>query len=169
MASYAAVSDLISRKRVTTLNDLATDDGARTGRVELATNPVLIAALADASGAVDSALLVGKLYTAEQLEGLTGNALAHLKRITCDIAFCYLLERNPIDPDEAERYRKLATGHIERLQSGENVFGLAANIGAGLPTITGPTTVDYSRMNLIPDRTRNYYPNRAGRLPTDRG
>lgn len=169
MASYAAPSDLFARKRVNTVNDLVNDDGVRQSRIDLATNPNLTTALADASGAIDAALLVGKLYTTAQLEAFAGNSLSHLKRICCDIAWAYLLERNPTDPDEAEKYRKLAANYLKALENGENVFGaVTENVEAGVPTIDGPSAVDYSRLNLIPDRTRNYYPSRGSRLPTDR-
>jgi len=169
MTTYATVADLLARKRVNTVNDLANDDGVRQSRIDLLTNPAITTALADASGAVDAAMLAGKLYTSAQLEAFTGNSLSHLKRITCDVAWAYMLERNPTDPDEADKYRQLATTHLERLKAGDDVFGAAtANINASTPTIDGPSAVDYERMNLIPERTRNFYPSRSSRLPSDR-
>lgn len=167
--AYAAAADLVARYRKDTVNDLCNDDGIRQSHADLLNNTNLAAALDDASGAVDSALAVGKRYTPAGLAALTGNALAHLKRITCDIAMGYLYERNPIAPEVAEKQRELAAKHLKALQSGEDIFASDAdNLTASLPTIDGPSALDYSRINLMPDRTNNFYPSRGGRLPTDR-
>jgi len=168
MSSYATPAQLFERKRIDTINDLISDDGVRQSRIELLTHPHLLTALADASGAIDAALTAGKRYSADDLAGLTGNAGSLLQRICCDIAMSLLFDRNPgFNVEQQQRYRDLAEGHLNRLRSGEDVFQQSA-AAAGLPTIDGPSNIDYARLNLLPDRTRNFYPNRAGRLPRDR-
>lgn len=168
--AYAAAADLFARHDVRSVNDLANDDGARQSRLDLATNVNVAAALDDASGEIDAAILAGKRYTSDDLTGLSGNALAWLKRITCDLAMSFLYDRRPAhNVDQYERYHQLAESHLEKLRTGENVFNLAAQQNASLPTINGPTSVDYARLNLIPDRVPRYFPSRSSRLPTDRG
>jgi len=171
MASYATPADLLERHRTDTIDQLANDDGARQGPMVLLTNQRVLTALADASGQMDVALVVGKRYTPTNLEGLAGNNLSHRKRICCDLAMAYLLDRNPgYDVDLYERYQKLVRLHLERLQTGEDIFNLDDQLGASLPTIDGPQTADYDRMNLLPERTGGrYYASRATRVPTDRG
>ena len=95
MAAYAEPSDLVNRLELPTIQRLISDDGQDVPAEDLATDDKLLAALEDASGDVEAAMLVGKRYSVEDLEGLTGNSLATLKRITCTIALAYLLERRP--------------------------------------------------------------------------
>lgn len=166
--AHASAADMIARKRVDTINDLCNDEGHRQSLPELLTNANLSAALDDASGAIDAALVVGKRYSVADLTGLTGNNLALLKRITCDLAMSFLYERNPRQADEATKARELAMMFLKKLSDGENVFNLDAPKAASLPTIDGPSSVDYARLNLMPDRTKHFYPSRGQRLPTDR-
>jgi hypothetical protein len=94
---------------------------------------------------------------------LTGNSLAKLKRITCDVAFWYLWERRPAYDDDPRRdaARERAKKSLEELSTGQTVFDVPANIDAGLAEITGPSKVEITALNLIADAARgNYYPNR---------
>src|SRR5690606_22659735 len=116
---------------------------------------------------VESALLVGGIYSTTQLAALTGNSLSKLVRLTCDIAMAYLFERRPLyDNERAGKLHDRVKDQLDRLRKGENVFNLAENIEAGKPTVDGPTTLDYQNLNLVRDRVRNYYPGR--RLPGNR-
>ena len=170
MASFATPAQMFERHDVRLINDLANDDNARQSRIELLTNANVLTALADASGAIESALLVSGRYSTDDLEGLTGNSANLLERMTADIAMYYIYDRKPsLRPEEMDRYREVTNQHLEALRKGVNIFNLADAVTAGKPTIDGPTSVDYQRLNLIPDRTQRYYPNRAGRLPTNRG
>lgn len=170
MASYAAPSDLIARFRRNTINELANDDGLRESGEDLATNANVLVALADASGQVEAALVPGKRYTTDTLDGLTGNALALLKRIVCDLAVANLYNRNPLhNTDELARFLEIAEGHLKKLQTGENIFNLEDNKTASLPTVDGPTSTEYQTLNTIPERAHRYFPNRKQRLPTNRG
>ncbi|QDU97530.1 phage protein Gp36 family protein [Lignipirellula cremea] len=168
MTAYATPAQMFERKRVETINDLVSDDGVRQSRVDLLSHPHLLTALADASGAIDAALTAGRRYSTGDLADLTGNAASLLQRVCCDIAMALLYERNPgREVEQQQRYRELSESHLQRLRSGEDVFQQQA-AGAGLPTVDGPSAVDYARLNLLPDRTRNFYPGRDSRLPRDR-
>jgi phage gp36-like protein len=168
--SWAAPADLMARKDYNILADLCQDEGERPSRADMLTNVNIQTSLDDASADIEAALFVAHRYSLEDLTGLTGNSLALLKRMTCDLAMAYLYDRRPIhNPEQYERYLTLKRNTLERLRTGENVFNLPAQEDKALPTIDGPTNATYERLNLIPERTPNFYPFRSSRLPTDRG
>ena len=168
--AHATAQQLLDRYDKSIVNDLVSDEGTRLSFTDLLVDTKLAAALDDASGEVDAALLVGGRYSSADLSALSGNSLSTLVRITCEIAIGFLYDRRPMfRADEGERWATRTREHLNRMRTGENVFNITANVTAGNPTIDGPTSVDYDRMNLVVDQSRNYYPNRAGRLPTDRG
>lgn len=165
--AYATGEDLIARYDARDIGGLVSDDNNQVSPIDLPDDPYVAQSLEDASGDVESALLVGNRYSTTELAGLTGNSLATLKRIVCDIAMSYLLGRRAgQDPARLEGQAKLAYAHLERLRKGENVFNLDDQKLAGAPTIDGPTLATYNRLNMLRDRTRNYYP--ARRTPGDR-
>ena len=99
--AYASAADLIARIDTQIVGDLITDDDTDTGLRErpsqatILDSTVLSTALGDASGLIDAALQNKGLYTPDQLAALTGNALSHLKRITCIVAIAMLFDRRP--------------------------------------------------------------------------
>lgn len=167
MTAYATGDDMIQRYDVDLVGDLATDEREELDRAAVPTAPNLLAALADASGEVDVALLVGGQYSPSQLEGLTGNSKNHLIRITCAIAITLLLERRPSERYEriADYYRKIAKGHLESLRSGQNVFGLDANIAAGTQDVATISAVEVDNLNGLTARMPRYFPQADTRLP----
>ena len=167
--AYASVADLTLRHDPRLINDLSNDEGVRQSRGDLQTNSRVVTALSDASGAVTAALVVGDRYSVTDLESLTGDDQSLLKRIVCDIAMSFLYDRRPsLNADEYERYNKMAERHLNRLRKGDAVFNIKANRDATKVTLDGPTTTDYNRLNLLPERVPRTYPSRSSRLPTDR-
>jgi phage gp36-like protein len=170
MAAYADTGDLKARYDLRTVLDLATDSGHAPLEAELSSNTIVSAALDGASGVVDAALLVGKMYTTDQLEALTGNSLALLKDIVCDIAMVRLYKRRPGQSmDVVAQMTEQAEIVLEKLRKGSNVFDLEAIKAAGLPTVNGPSLATYNTLNLLPDRANGTFPSRASRLPLGRG
>lgn len=169
MAAYADSDDLGNHFDATVLADLASDTG--TPVADLSTDTRIAAALDAASGRVESALMVGGQYTAADLSALTGNSQALLKELVCTLAMQILLRRRPGSRHD-ELYKPAieeTNEFLDRLRKGERVFGGSAeHVEAGQPSIDGPSTTTYERLNLIPDRTKHYYPNRGGRLPIGR-
>lgn len=166
MASYATPADLVKRYDARDIGDLADDTGNQVAAGDLDDDPNVLAALEDASGDIDSALLAGNRYTVAELAALTGNSLSKLKRLTCDIAMAYLLGRRPAhDPDRLKAFEERCRSMLERLRKGENVFDITAVKEAGVIDRGTPSAVDYDRMQLMRDRTRNYYPRRS--FPTN--
>lgn len=167
--SYASVQNLIARYDARTVGQLVSDNNIAVPPIELAWNSVAQAALDDASGEIEAALLRGERYSAADLAALTGNSAKHLIRICCDIAFWNLWDRRPWQRQDPGRddARKRSQDHLDRLAKGENVFNIAAVLDAGLPESTGPSAVELSNLNLIAYRARgHFYP--VARLPNNR-
>lgn len=162
---WREIGDLISDsdEQISADDQLITTAGTAGGRL----NDVLT----DASGDVDTALLVAGRYATTDLTGLTGSSLNYLKRIVCRIAMCYLMERKPLfKPEVVEQYRKWTDKYLKQLQDGVNVFNLPGQVSAGTPEAAGLSTVQYdvNNLNLATDPARmHYYPNRQ--LPFGRG
>ena len=170
MAAYAEVSDLLARHDNTVVAELCSEDEQAVPAEDLASNTNLLAALQDASGDVESAMLIGKRYTTDQLDALTGNSLAKLKRITCTIAMAYLLERRPVvHCSNAERLLKRAEEYLEQLRTGQRIFNVLDNVEKQLPTIGGPTSVKAEELNTLGQRMTRYFPEEVSRLPLTRG
>ena len=171
MAAYADGDDLAARHDIRVLQQLASDDDSPLSRADTLAHEFVTTALEDASGEVESALRRGGIYTTANLEALTGNSLAKLKRMVCTVAMALMFERRP------GPFQELANGYMERadkmlkeLSSGDKVFEIDGHDDANFPTIDGPTSIDYDRINTIADRMApRYFPRREGRLPTDRG
>jgi len=160
----------VARYDTRTIQDLASDTGTEVSVSALSTDPNVTAALLDASGRMDAAILTGKQYTPAQLAALTGNSLALRRRICCDLAMFFLMSRRPekYGAESLKAAQDAAEEYLERLRKGERIFEVTTIQDAQLPDIDGPTTTQYSTMNLLPDRVSNFYPSRESRLPTDR-
>lgn len=170
MAAYATGADLVQRYDVDILGDLATDDREELDREVVPTHPNILAALLDASGEVDVALLSGGRYTPDQLANLTGNTKNHLVRITCAAAMALMCERRPdrVNLELAEAYRKTAKGHLEQLRRGENVFGIPAVVDAGSIDVVTVEAISIENLNLLPARMPRYFPGTEQRTPISR-
>lgn len=171
MAAYAEPSDLAARHDIRVLQALASDDDTPLSRHDTLAHEFILTALEDASGEVESALRRGGIYTVANLEALTGNSLAKLKRMVCTVAMALMFERRPgMFTEQAQAYLERSDKLLKELATGDKIFELDSHDDANFPTIDGPTSLDYIRMNTITDRMGGrYFPRREGRLPTDRG
>jgi len=166
MAAYATGDNLIARYDVDMVGDLATDNRDELDRALVPDHPNVEAALLDASGEIDTALLAGGRYTPTQLAELTGNTLNHLIRITCDIALANLVQRRPdrMNKELADAYRKTADAWLEKLRKGENVFGIIEPT-AGTIDVATVQAVEIENLRLLPGRMSPYFPGTAQRTP----
>lgn len=170
MAAYATPDDLTTRHDPVVIGELCGDEGAVVDPADLPTDTVCLAMLTDASGDVEAALRSANRYSVADLEALTGNSLAKLKRIVCTIAMAYLFERRPgLHVETAEAYLRRAHEYLDQLRSGANIFSIEDAVTVTNPTISGPTSYEYQTLNLLTDRMTGYFPSRKQRLPTDRG
>ncbi|WP_321377114.1 hypothetical protein [Trichococcus shcherbakoviae] len=166
--AYAIPSDMAARYDLNTISDLLSDSGEPVANIT--DNSILLAILESSSGRVDAALLVSDNYTTAELASLTGNSLALLKDIVCDLGMARLMRRRPekLGDEAVAAVSKDAEEYLDRLRRGDRLFDIPAHREAGLPEVTGPTAMDYRNLNLIPDRTHNFYPARSRRLPIGR-
>ena len=165
VAAFATAADLIARYDFNEVAEMASDSGSAEG--DLANSARVTAALADASGRIESSALVGGFYTVADLQGLTGNSLAFLKRITCDLAYSFLLQARPGKYSDETRKQifEQAESWLKQLRGGENIFNIARVTAASIPSVDGPTAVEHQRLNVITERTKNFYPKHSGRIP----
>lgn len=172
----ATAADLAKRYDLEAIKDLASDTG--TPVADITKDPNVLAALRGSSGRLQSAVFNAgnydkddlKLYDEDDGRGLQLDDFEYLKDIVCDLAMLRLLKRRPekFGDDMLKSLRESTEETLELIRSGKNIFNLPLPISAGLPTVDGPTAVTYSRLNMIPDRTKNFYPNRSSRLPIGR-
>jgi len=174
MSVSVTYADLISRCDERVLQDLVSDTNTPVG--DISTDARITSALQSGGGRVEAACRVASLYTNAQLEALADvgneNALALYKDIVCQLALVKLLRRRPekYASEDLAAMKEEAEEYLDRLRKGERLFGTedSPQAAAGLPTVNGPTAITYQRLNMIPDRTRNFYPTRKQRLPIGR-
>lgn len=161
--AYASAADMRARFDERSLAEIVADDDTSVDLGDLATDTNMLAALDDASGMVDAAVLTGQQYTTTQLDALTGQSLALLKRLTCTQALIFLKQRRGYiaDQDAIDRDQKWVDDMLQRLKRGANVFNVTDNLEASIPSreIVTPRAVE--RAQLMRDRTHNYFPDRA--------
>jgi len=165
--AYASPADLLSRFDRNILADLAGDDGQP---AEPLSSPRVARALEGASGEINAAARMGGRYSPEELAALQGDDAEFLKDITCQLALLRLVGTRiqTIGELAHKSLREAAEKVLDDLRAGRLVFGTPAAERAQTPGVDGPTVLDYERLNLLPDRTRNYYPSRGSRLPIGR-
>lgn len=165
--AYATSNDMQTRYDVRSLAEMVSDTDAAVAVDDLDTDPILAAVLDDASGEIDAALLTGGRYLPSQLEALTGNAAAHLIRLTCTLAICFLRKRRPggfqSDIQQNEADEKWAQDRLDRLARGIDVFDVGTLLSAGTPGLASMTPAIVQTAQLLRDRTRNTYPGRTYR------
>ncbi len=167
MAVYVTVTQLLERYDWRTIADLVSDTDVPVTLTDLQTDTKLAMAIADASGDIDSALRACGRYSTTDLSTLIGNSGSLLQRICSEIVIAYLFDRRPAyNVDLLDIYRKGKKEHLDKLANGTNIFDLPAVVAAGVPSIDGPTTIEYDNLNLLRDQTRNYFPRRT--LPFNR-
>src|SRR5579859_2315948 len=123
--AYATSADLTARYDVRDVCQWVSDTTAPVSQGSLATNAVVTALLADASGMVEAALLAVDRYSATDLQNLItagGNSANFLKRLVCDLAIGQLIERRPyLDRDIPPAYLR-ALEWLEDLRNGKRIF-----------------------------------------------
>lgn len=163
--AYATADDMRARFDERSLAEIVADDNSAVDLGDLSTDTNMLAALDDASGMVDAALLTGGQYTPANLSALTGTSLALLKRLTCTQAMLFLKQRRgggyPSEMEAIERDQKWVDDMLTRLKRGANVFNVAEVLDAGVAEREVITVNSVDRAQLMRDRTQNYYPKRA--------
>jgi phage gp36-like protein len=160
--SYATTADLLKRVDSRVLGDLVSDSNVRVDPTSLLTDANIQAALDDASGLINSAVLVSEKYQPSDLAGLTGVDQAYLLRLTCNLAYGLLVLRRGQSVEKLEQYQE-ALKTLEMLRSGERVFAVAANEEAGLPQAQFPSAAVYQNLDLMRDKSK-VFPTRRSQI-----
>lgn len=164
---YADAEQMIHRFDERTLKDLCSDTGS--SETNLPGNDRMETALQDATGSIDAACQVGKMYDPDDLEAMTGTDRALLRRICCELAMVFLIEARPEKYKGSEKaLRERAEAYLDRLRNGERVFNITTNKDAGVPSLEGLDRYEYRNQNWIPDRMTGFYTARVQRLPAGR-
>lgn len=167
---YATPAQMTLRYDVRRLGQLCTDGTQPLVPAQLTANTILLEALEDAAGLINSALLRGGRYDAADLAALTGSDAKLLVRVTCDLAYGLLVQRRGYTSTELESLAPAYTGALallDRLANGELVFNIPSAIAAGKPVrvvIDKNLQLISSSRRLYGDTTVN--PNNPGN-PTD--
>jgi phage gp36-like protein len=164
--SRATGDDLVKRYDIDMVGDLATDEREHLDRDDVPSHPRVVAAMEDADGEIEAALLAGGQYTVADLNGLSGNALSHYKRIACSIGMAFLFEARPgFRPEVAEAIAKQSREHVQALRRGENVFGIPAVLSAGTLDYATVSVATIENRNTLPDRMPQFFPGANQRHP----
>jgi hypothetical protein len=142
---YIAVADFLKRYDWRTIAQLMGDDDQveplRSTLLddETTEGANLAEVLKDSSGEVETAALVGGRYAPADLNALTGNQLAYLKRLVADIAIGRCYQRRPDLFGPPPTQAQVAAQVLNAIASGERVFGLQENIDASHLDMTTDT------------------------------
>ncbi len=130
--------------------DLLRDgDGPRPSPLEMldgtsTAGGLLVTLLLAASGEFESACLVGKRYSPDDLAALTGSGAQRLKKLVGDLAFWTLTQRR--QPGTADPKKvpgaETALEALKQLKDGEYILGLVESAAAGLPGTSDPQPTD---------------------------
>jgi hypothetical protein len=64
--------------------------------------------------------------------------------------------------------REDAENYLQLLRNGSRLFDVGKHAEDGKPELTYPSVQQIQNLNAITERTRNFYPNPAARLPLSR-
>ena len=157
MAAYATSTDMVARYDERTLKELCSDGNAPVEDLSIDTK--MAACLDDATGAINAALRVGGQYKVTDLEELTDESQAYLKRLTCELAMGFLIRRRPEKYAKTKDVQEGMDAILEQFRSGVRVFDIDANVASGSPSVDGPTRVEFRNLGLVRDQG-HFYPRR---------
>jgi phage gp36-like protein len=130
--AYASPDDLVTRYDTRVIGALIDDAGVQVSDDQFATDPIVLEMLEDATGTINAHALMGGRYTVADLQGLTADAQAFLRRMCCDLAMGYLHERRGRDAGVVPGYTRALT-MLKALKEGGVIFATQAAIDAGKP------------------------------------
>jgi hypothetical protein len=159
-------SDLAKRFDVRDIQELVVDDDIDASIVDITTDTIVSEMLDDARGEVVAALRRSGRYNDADLEALSDENAAYLKRIVCEIAMLHLLRRRPrFSPGTLDAYEKIRAGHLKDLQDGNSILSptdateLAGRVNMHAPTVGQWNTVNMA-VDLCRRGNRGYFPER---------
>jgi phage gp36-like protein len=160
--AFATPQDLVARFSVQDIRQWASDADLPLTVQGILTNVKVATALQDASGEIEAACLMSDKYQPQDLLNLTGNSLAKLKRLTCELAIGYLFE-NRLRRGDEDPPGVVVRAHetLERFRKGEWVFGFAEAGAAGLIGHMVETPCDVATRNMVTRQAGRYFGRRS--------
>lgn len=155
----ATADDMKTRFDVRVLGELVVDDKSRVAAALLNSQPRLLAALCDATGAIASALRTAGNYTDDKLSELRIARDGRLIRLCCDLAIGYLYRaRGGNMPGPIQQTFDLAQEELDLIRVGKHTLTSDENVEAGKPaTFAVPysTIQSQGRLSGLPIFPRN--------------
>lgn len=136
MSTYASPDDMMLRYDVRRLGQLCTDNDTQLTTEQLVQSAILQEAITDASGLVESAVMVGGRYSVTDLLTLNDNPKRFLARLVCDLTYGFLVSRRGFNSNDIG---SLAPGYanalklLDELRAGTWIFANDAAIEASKP------------------------------------
>jgi phage gp36-like protein len=165
MNTYATTDDIQFRYDTRQIGELLSDNDNPVLPDLFASNGILLSALQDASGLINSAVMVSNRYTLDDLQKLTDVDQQFLIRLTCDLAYGLLMQRRNYDVNQLPQYQ-LAMENLEQLREGERVFNIDTAKDAGLVQTEFPTVQTIQNVNLARDYAWRAFPMRRQQTPS---
>lgn len=159
MTSMATPAEFLARYDTRLISDLISDVGAPS--VNAATDPNLLAALEDASSAINAAVYVGDRYTPDQMSRLSATAAGFIRRLCCDLALIYIKRRRGrFDAEKDGALLKEVDDTLQSLRNGNNLLLLEdqSESPASVIFLDRPQLIGVKRSTSIRASTKNYYP-----------
>lgn len=162
-SAYLTGEDFIAYKDMRSIAQYASDDPDNpVPDDQVATNPVVLKILMQASGMLESAVLSSQRYAVSDLQALTGASQEYMKSILADISMYKLVIRRPgaNPPETTVTAYEEAMQALQALANGDRIFAFAEVEEAGLPTTYSITPSDLYRANMASVRFRRVFGNR---------
>lgn len=162
--TYCPVSEFLKRVDARVVGDLVSDSGERVASGSLASDANLAAILLDASGMVEAACLVSGRYTPTDLASLTGASLRFLYRLVSDLTLGMLVQRRPDRKYPIPPQYELAMKWLDRLESGERIFGFQEQMDAGVVDHTVETADIVNDRQMTTTHAQRFFSTRTNRM-----
>lgn len=170
---YVSASDFLKRYDARTIGQLMSDESpaGRTPTVDELTNANTVPGgrlselLKDASGMLEIALLKGGRYTIADLEALTANQAAFIKRVVGDLALGLCYQRRPATDTPIPTQTQVAMNVLDMLANGDRILGLQGAIDASHMTLTTDTPDNVLTRNSMVIEMQGYFGTRGNRWP----
>ncbi len=162
-ASYLTAAEFLKRADLRTVGDLCSDTGTRITAAALLTNDNLTAALLDASGILEQAMLRGQLYQPVDLAALTGAGQAALFRLLTRLTTCLLFERRPDLELKQPWLWEAVEEQLQKLREGERIFSFLETQAAGILNDVTETATDVQARDGITYQMKRYFGRRGNR------
>lgn len=163
-STYLSVAEFLKRADTRVVQELCSDTGTPVTSGALTSDPNLAAALLQASGDLEMAVLRSQRISQVDLNTIlttAGAAQATLYSLLADLTLFYLYKRrvNLTMPE----FVKDARERLKKLQAGEDIFPTVEHAAAGVPSHQVETAEDVQARNGTTYQTRRFFGRRSNR------